>query len=61
GQGSKSIRALVDNTDGGKLWVFSHQGLYHAEHGMLQPELFRLTTKLAGTLVQWNITLNENN
>ena len=61
GQGSKSIRALVDGTDGGKLWVFSNNGLYSFEQGQGKPDLHRLPSNLPGTLVQWNIKLNENN
>jgi hypothetical protein len=63
GQGSKSIKALVDETEDGKLWVFSNNGLYvfkeNAEDEVdasFQARL-KLPMKLPGTLVQWNIKL----
>lgn len=55
GQGSKSIKALVEETDNGKLWIFSNKGLYIFEQGAEKPELYGLPRKISGTLVQWNI------
>lgn len=57
GQGSKSIRALVDECEDGKLWVFSNKGLYHFCSVKDGPSLYKLPQKLPGTLVQWNIKL----
>lgn len=57
GQGSKSIRALVDECDDGKLWIFSNKGLYHFCTVKDGPSLYQLPNKLPGTLVQWNIKL----
>ncbi|WP_405118442.1 hypothetical protein [Pseudomonas leptonychotis] len=54
GQGSKSIKALVQQTDRGVLWVFSNNGLFLLEDNekkITLPELFQ------GTLIQWNIGL----
>lgn len=63
GQGSKSIKALVDETEDGKLWVFSNNGLYvfnedaeDSAEGSVHASL-KLPMKLPGTLVQWNIKL----
>ena len=55
GQGSKSIKALVEETDNGKLWIFSNKGLYIFEREAEKPELFKLPRKISGTLLQWNI------
>ena len=57
GQGSKSIKALVDNTTEGILWVYSNQGVYTFHQGDTHPKLNQLPSKMPGTLVQWNITL----
>lgn len=57
GQGSKSIKALVNDTDGGVLWVFSNNGLYTFNEDGQQPGASRLKNKFPGTLVQWNIEL----
>ncbi|KAA0696328.1 hypothetical protein DT594_02930 [Halopseudomonas laoshanensis] len=56
GQGSKSIRALVSETEGGKLWIFSNNGLYKF-YDTKHFELFHLPKKLEGTLFQWNIEI----
>jgi len=56
GQGSKSIKKLVDDTDGGKLWIFSNSGLYFKPQGQ-EPGLKPLRKPFIGTLVQWNINL----
>ncbi|WP_157033111.1 hypothetical protein [Halomonas sp. S2151] len=58
GQGSKSIKALVNESEGGKLWVFSGRGMYKFERDEEHPELKRLSHKIPGTLVQWNINLS---
>lgn len=57
GQGSKSIKALVSETDGGKLWVFSNKGLLTYESENEPPILYKLPVSLGGTLIQWNIKL----
>lgn len=57
GQGSKSIKALVNDTDGGVLWVFSNNGLYTFNEDGQQPGASKLKNKFPGTLVQWNIEL----
>lgn len=57
GQGSKSIMALVNDTAGGQLWVFSNGGLYRFKQTDTKPELYGLPKKFPGTLVQWNIEL----
>jgi hypothetical protein len=57
GQGSKSIMALVNDTAGGQLWVFSNGGLYRFKQSDCKPDLYRLPKKFPGTLVQWNIEL----
>jgi hypothetical protein len=63
GQGSKSIKALVNDTDDGKLWVFSNNGLCtfdeenEGEEDDFGYAIFKLPKKLPGTLVQWNIKL----
>lgn len=58
GQGSKSIRALVNETEGGKLWIYSNKGLYHFYNDETGPEIYKLPKKIRGTLVQWNIKLS---
>ncbi|SIQ14319.1 hypothetical protein [Marinobacterium stanieri] len=58
GQGSKSIRALVDDTEDGKLWIFSHKGLYTYPAEDNETGLYKLPKQLPGTLVQWNIKLS---
>lgn len=57
GQGSKSIMALVNDTPGGRLWVFSNDGLCKYENAGDEPELMRLPQSFQGTLIQWNIEL----
>jgi hypothetical protein len=57
GQGSKSIKALVKNTNGGKLWVYSNTGLYKLENENKKPELCSLPRSINGTLIQWNIEI----
>ena len=57
GQGSKSIRGLVNSTKNGKLWVFSNKGLCKYSEGESSPMLYDLPRRFPGTLIQWNITL----
>lgn len=57
GQGSKSIKALVNDTDDGLLWVFSNFGLYTFNADDQTPSASKLKAKFPGTLVQWNIEL----
>ncbi|WP_312374329.1 hypothetical protein [Stutzerimonas nitrititolerans] len=57
GQGSKSIMALVSDTDDGLLWVFSNKGLYTFRQADRTPGLTALSKKFPGTLVQWNIEI----
>lgn len=68
GQGSKSIKALVQETNQGKLWAFSGKGLYTLKQrnsgeqasNALQDtaEALRdLPDRIPGTLIQWNIKL----
>lgn len=57
GQGSKSIRALVEETPRGLLWIFSNKGLYKFNEDKEHPELIALPKRLSGTLVQWNIKI----
>ena len=56
GQGSKSIRKLIEETDEGKLWVLSCKGLYLKEKGE-EPTTQPLPGHLGGTLIQWNIQI----
>ncbi|EJD6474802.1 ATP-binding protein [Providencia rettgeri] len=53
GQGSKSIKALVNKNEHGKLWIFSGNGLYIIKDG--KAEVFDLPSSIEGTLIQWNI------
>lgn len=57
GQGSKSIMALVNDTPGGRLWVFSNDGLCKYEQAGEEPDLMVLPKTFPGTLIQWNIEL----
>jgi len=57
GQGSKSFKALVNNTDGGRLWVYSNKGLYIFENDDAPPQVYKLPKDIGGTLNQWNISL----
>lgn len=57
GQGSKSIMALVSDTNDGVLWVFSNRGVYNFNQEGQIPGLSKLDKKFPGTLVQWNIEL----
>ena len=50
GQGSKSFKALVNETDGGKLWVYSSKGLYRFEDESKTPEVYKLPKHIGGTL-----------
>jgi hypothetical protein len=56
GQGSKSIKALVDENERGKLWIFSSEGLYVKE-SQGGGNVIELPSSMNGTLVQWNINL----
>lgn len=56
GQGSKSIRRLVDESEQGRLWVFSNEGLYYKEQKS-EPILHSLVSSVRGTLVQWNLEI----
>lgn len=58
GQGSKSIKKLVDENEAGRLWIFSNSGLYVKKQGQ-EPALKDLPIPITGTLVQWNINLNH--
>ena len=55
GQGSKSIKALVSNNDDGVLWIFSGFGRMQFRSDTETPNLTTLSSKLTGTLIQWNI------
>lgn len=55
GQGSKSIKALVSNTDDGHLWVFSNKGLCIYTGDETPDQIIDLPAKFPGTLIQWNI------
>ncbi|ENU4118520.1 hypothetical protein ACGHBE_004533 [Pseudomonas aeruginosa] len=57
GQGSKSIKKLVSDTDDGLLWVFSNYGLCTFTADDQTPSMSKLKAKFPGTLVQWNIEL----
>lgn len=57
GQGSKSIKALVNDTEDGKLWVFSNKGVYTFNAEGQEPGMAKLKKRFPGTLVQWNIEL----
>lgn len=57
GQGSKSFKALVNDTDGGKLWVYSSKGLYKFEDHDSKPQVYKLPKNVGGTLNQWNISI----
>lgn len=68
GQGSKSIKALVQDTNQGKLWAFSGKGLYTLQQrnsdvqvsNAMQDKaeaLHDLPERIPGTLIQWNIKL----
>lgn len=56
GQGSKSIKYLVNENESGKLWIFSRLGLfvYNSEE---DSRLIDLPIKIPGTLIQWNIKI----
>lgn len=58
GQGSKSIKALVNDTDDGLLWVFSNKGLYTFSAEDQKPGEAKLKKRFPGTLVQWNIEIS---
>lgn len=57
GQGSKSIKSLVSETNNGLLWVYSGKGLYKFSNTDAEPELSHLPIGIPGTLIQWNIKL----
>lgn len=58
GQGSKSIKSLVSETNNGVLWVYSGKGLYKFKNTATEPELSHLPLGIPGTLIQWNIKLS---
>ncbi|EMB9232131.1 ATP-binding protein [Vibrio harveyi] len=57
GLGSKSIKALVDENPDGALWVFSNKGVYYKTDNETESKNFKRS--ISGTLVQWNIKLNN--
>lgn len=57
GQGSKSIKALVNETKDGLLWVFSNNGLYKYSSETKDYDEIALPKSFPGTLVQWNIEI----
>lgn len=59
GLGSQSIRALVEKNPNGALWVFSNHGVYYKDCRSSEPELKDFSGSISGTIVQWNIKLNE--
>lgn len=59
GKGSKSIRALVEETPNGQLWVFSNRGLLK-ESSKDKRTLVEHDRSIGGTLVQWNIRLKDD-
>lgn len=56
GQGSKSIKRLVEESHSGKLWVMSNRGAFVKEQKD-EPSTYPLPGDLNGTLVQWNIQI----
>lgn len=56
GQGSKSIKALVTENDQGTLWIYSNNGLYKLNSGIV--ETYDLQKPMPGTLLQWNIKVD---
>ncbi len=58
GQGSKSIKALIGETEGGKLWIYSNNGLLTFKSEDEPVGLHSLNRKFPGTLVQWNIKIS---
>lgn len=59
GLGSQSIQALVDKNPNGALWVFSNHGVYYKSCKSSTPELKEFSGSISGTIVQWNIKLND--
>lgn len=57
GQGSKSIKALVESFSDGKLLIFSGKGLYKMTGDDCKIELFDLPIPVKGTLIQWSMDL----
>ncbi len=57
GQGSKSIKALVDENIKGKLWIFSQSGRFMFKNAETLPDIKDLEKAIPGTLIQWNIRL----
>lgn len=60
GQGSKSIRGFVEDTEAGKLQICSSKGLYIFEDSNKDINLYQLEKEIPGTLIQWNIKINAN-
>ena len=56
GQGSKSIRALVEDNLNGRMWLFSGLGMFKLSYGE-SPVVCDLPKPMQGTLIQWNIQL----
>ncbi|MGE1562731.1 ATP-binding protein [Pantoea septica] len=56
GQGSKSIKALVSENAHGTLWIYSNNGLYKLESGIVKT--YDLPKPMPGTLLQWNIKVD---
>ncbi len=57
GQGSKSIKALVESFSDGKLHIFSGKGLFKMSGEDCKVELFDLSAPVKGTLIQWSMDL----
>lgn len=60
GQGSKSIRGFVEDTETGKLQICSSKGLYIFEDSNKDINLYQLKEEIPGTLIQWNIKIDAD-
>lgn len=59
GQGSKSIKKLVSDHQGGLLWIFSSNGLFRFENQNKMPLLRHHKSPILGTIIQWNIGVKK--
>jgi hypothetical protein len=66
GQGSKSIKSLVKENTNGRLWIISNNAVYRLKQletdevsGEIQPDIKKLPHFFPGTLIQWNIKIDD--
>lgn len=60
GQGSKSIKKLVSENENSMLFIYSNRGLFIFKDDKTLPERYDMYNSINGTLVQWNIRIEND-